>query len=305
MGANEIRAQEEPEMSVFPTKILLATDGSENARPATEAVTDLADRSQSELHVVHVWHDVPGFAHAFVKRELRRQGQEILDEQVQRIEASGGTVTQAHLRGGRTSDEIIKLSEELGVGLLVVGSRGLGTVQRILMGSHSEEIVHHARVPVLVVRRGESAWPPSRVIIGEDFSGDARKAGELAASIGALYGSRALLVYAHPKGEAAAQEEPRGAREQNEDRLESRADELGEILGSRPEILVSDDHPAAVLLEAAHQQTPPSLIAVGSRGIAGIRRTRLGSVSTKIVTASPGPVLVCPHVEQARGATQE
>jgi nucleotide-binding universal stress UspA family protein len=296
-------------MSVFPTKILLATDGSEDARRATEASADLAGKSGSELHVVHVWHDVPGFAHAFVKRELRRQGQEILDEQVQKIEASGGTVTRAHLRGGRTSDEVIELSEELGVGLLVVGSRGLGTVRRILIGSHSEEIVHHARVPVLVVRRGESAWPPSRVIIGEDFSDDARKAGELAASIGALYGSQVLLVYAHPDlpevppGEAreTVAQELRGAREQDEERLDSRADELGEILGSRPEIRVSDGYPAAVVLQAAHQETPPPLIAVGSRGIAGIRRTRLGSVSTKVVTASPGPVLVYPHVEQNRG----
>jgi nucleotide-binding universal stress UspA family protein len=296
-------------MSVFPTKILLATDGSEDARRATEAAADLAGKSGSELHVVHVWHDVPGFAHAFVKRELRRQGQEILDEQVQKIEASGGTVTQAHLRGGRTSDEVIELSEELGVGLLVVGSRGLGTVRRILIGSHSEEIVHHARVPVLVVRRGESAWPPSRVIIGEDFSGDARKAGELAASIGALYGSQVLLVYAHPdlpevpSGEAreTVAQELRGAREQDEERLEGRADELGEILGSRPEIRVSDGYPAAVVLRAAHQETPPPLIAVGSRGIAGIRRTRLGSVSTKVVTAAPGPVLVYPHVEQNQG----
>src|SRR3712207_5221443 len=156
-------------MSVFPTKILLATDGSEDARRATEAAADLAENSGSELHVVHVWHDVPGFAHAFVKRALRRQGQEILDEQVKKIEESGGTVARAHLRGGRTSDEVVELSEELGVGLLVVGSRGLGTVRRILMGSHSEEIVHNARVPILVVRRGESAWPPSRVIIGEDF----------------------------------------------------------------------------------------------------------------------------------------
>jgi nucleotide-binding universal stress UspA family protein len=296
-------------MSGFPTKMLLATDGSEDARRATEAAADLAGKSGSELHVVHVWHDVPGFAHAFVKRELRRQGQEILDEQVQKIEASGGTVTRAHLRGGRTSDEVIKLSEELGVGLLVVGSRGLGTVRRILIGSHSEEIVHHARVPVLVVRRGESAWPPSRVIIGEDFSDDARKAGELAASIGALYGSQVLLVYAHPDlpevppGEAreTVAQELRGAREQDEERLEGRADELGEILGSRPEIRVSDGYPAAVVLQAAHQETPPPLIAVGSRGIAGIRRTRLGSVSTKVVTASPGPVLVYPHVEQNRG----
>jgi nucleotide-binding universal stress UspA family protein len=296
-------------MSVFPTKILLATDGSEDARQATEAAVDLAGKSGSELHVVHVWHDVPGFAHAFVKRELRRQGQEILDEQVQKIEASGGTVTRAHLRGGRTSNEVIELSEELGVGLLVVGSRGLGTVRRILIGSHSEEIVHHARVPILVVRRGERAWPPSRVIIGEDFSDDATKAGELAASIGALYGSQVLLVYAHPDlpevppGEAreTVAQELRGVREQDEERLEGRADELGEILGSRPEIRVSDGYPAAVVLQAAHEETPPPLIAVGSRGIAGIRRTRLGSVSTKVVTASPGPVLVYPHVEQNRG----
>jgi nucleotide-binding universal stress UspA family protein len=258
-------------MSVFPTKILLATDGSEDARRATEAAADLAGKSGSELHVVHVWHDVPGFAHAFVKRELRRQGQEILDGQVQKIEASGGTVTRAHLRGGRTSDEVIELSEELGVGLLVVGSRGLGTVRRILIGSHSEEIVHHALVPVLVVRRG----------------------------------SQVLLVYAHPDlpevppGEAreAMAQELRGAREQDEERLEGRADELGEILGSRPEILVSDGYPAAVVLQAAHQETPPPLIAVGSRGIAGIRRTRLGSVSTKVVTAARGPVLVYPHVD--------
>jgi len=292
-------------MSAFPTKILLATDGSEDASRATEAVVDLANRSKSELHVAHVWHDVPGFAHAFVKRELKRQGQEILDEQVRRIEESGCAVTQAHLRGGRTSDEILKLSEELAVGLLVLGSRGLGTVRRILMGSHSEEIVHRARVPVLVIRRGESAWPPARVIIAEDFSDDAKKAGELAASLGALYGSQVLLVYAHPDlpevppGEArdAAAEALSDMRGRDEDRLEARAKELGGILGSRPEIKVSDGYPAAVILEAAQRESKPPLTAVGSRGLAGLRRTRLGSVSTKIVTAAPGPVLVSPHVE--------
>src|ERR671917_380741 len=182
-------------MSVFPTKILLATDGSEAASQATEAATDLAGKSGSELHVVHVWHDVPGFAHGFVKRELRRQGQETLDEQVERIEGSGGTVTQAHLRGGRTS----------------------------------EEIVGYARVPVLVVRRGDGAWPPERVIIGEDFSDDARKAGDLAASIGGLYGSRALLINAG---------EHRG--EEDEERLRGRAGELEGILGSPPEASFSD-----------------------------------------------------------------
>ena len=275
---------------MFPTKILLATDGSEYAIRATEAAADLAGKSGSELHVVHVWQDVPGFAHAFVKRELKRQGQEILDEQVKEIEGAGGTVTQAHLRGGRTSDEVIELSDELEVGLLVVGSRGLGAVRRILVGSHSEEIVHHARVPVMVVRGGEGAWPPTRIIIGEDLSEDARRAGELAASIGRLYGSRAVLVSTH--------QGPPDAREREEERLGERADELGAVLESRPEIRVSDGNPAAVILEVAQRETPPPLIAVGSRGRAGIRRTRLGSASTRIVTAAPGPVLVCPHVKR-------
>jgi nucleotide-binding universal stress UspA family protein len=300
-----VEAQKESEMSVFPTKILLATDGSEDAVQATEAASDLAGKSGSELHIVHVWHDVPGpYRRGFVKRELRRQGQEILDQQVQNIESIGGTVAQAHLRGGRTSDEVIELSEELGVGLLVVGSRGMGTVRRILIGSHSEEIVHHAHVPVLVVRRGHSAWPPSRVVIGEDFSDHAKKAGELAANIAGLYGSQVTLLYAHPDlpevppGEArdAAVQELGGIRGRDEERLESRADQLKEMAGTRPEVRVSDDYPASVILQAT-QETPPPLVAVGSRGLAGLTRTRLGSVSTKVVTAALGPVLVVPHVE--------
>jgi nucleotide-binding universal stress UspA family protein len=290
-------------MSAFPTRILLATDGSEDAVRATEAATDLAQRSGAEFHVVHVWHDVPGFAHDFVKRELKRQGQEILDEQVEKIRAAGGEVTQAHLRGGRTSNEVIKLTEEIDAGLLIVGSRGLGTVQRILMGSQSEEIVHHAQVPVLVLRSGEGVWPPKRFVVGEDFSDDARRAGDLAASIGGLYDSGGLLVYSHPDLPEVPPGETRSTvrelvdmRDRDHRMLEERASELENILGSRPEIRVADGYPANVLLEASEEEWP-SLVVVGSRGLAGIMRTRLGSVSTKVVTASRGPVLVCPHVE--------
>jgi nucleotide-binding universal stress UspA family protein len=290
-------------MSAFPTKILLATDGSEDAVQATEAAADLASKSGSELHVVHVWHDVPSpYAHAFVKRELRSQGQEILDEQVRKIESAGVSVAGAHLKGGRTSDEVIKLSDALEVGLLVVGSRGLGTVRRILMGSHSEEIVHHAHVPVLVMRRGRGVWPPTHVIIGEDFSDDAKRAGELAASIGRLYESQVLLIHAIPDLPEVPPGETRSAIEDLHDgreeksRLESRAGDLEAILGSRPQVKMTGGYPAAVILDTAQREEEPPLISVGSRGIAGIRRTRLGSVSTKIVTAAPGPVLVCPHV---------
>jgi len=59
-------------MNRFPTKILLATDGSENTARAKEAAVDIAKRSDSELHVVHVWHDVhSAHAQAWVRRELQ------------------------------------------------------------------------------------------------------------------------------------------------------------------------------------------------------------------------------------------
>ena len=147
-------------MNGFPNKILLATDGSEDATLAARAAIELSNRTASELHVVHVWHDVPTpHLHSFVRAQLRQEAEEVLQRQVERIEQAGGTVAEAHLREGRTIDEILDLSEELEVGLLIVGSRGLGGVGRILLGSVSEGIIHHARRPVLVVRGGQEAWP--------------------------------------------------------------------------------------------------------------------------------------------------
>jgi nucleotide-binding universal stress UspA family protein len=294
---------EESRMGVLPERVLLATDGSEDAERATVAALDLAGRSGAELHVVHVWHDVRGFAREYVKSELRRRGQEVLDGEVEKIRAAGGEVARAHLRGGRTSNQVIMLGMEIGAGLLVVGSRGLGTVRRILMGSQSEEIVHHAQVPVLVLGGADGSWPPQRILIGEDFSDDARKAGELAAAIGKLYGAGGLVVYSHPDLPEIPLGETRSAvrnlvdmRERDVKMLDDRARELEQFLGGKPEVRLSGDYPAKVLLDAS-QEVRPTLIAVGSRGRAGIARTRLGSVSTKVVTAAHGPVLVYPHVD--------
>jgi len=48
--------------------------------------------------------------------------------------------------------EVVSLAEEIGAGLVVLGSRGRGGIRRALMGSVSDSVVHHSHCPVLVVR---------------------------------------------------------------------------------------------------------------------------------------------------------
>ena len=147
-------------MSIFPTTILLATDGSLDAALALETAVDLANTTNSELHVVTAARGYPAYDIRIeeVAEQLRQEAQEVLDEQVRRVEEVGGTVQEAHVRvGARRSDEIVKVAEEIRAGLIVMGSRGLGGVRRTLMGSVSDAVVRHAHCPVLIVRRHEDA----------------------------------------------------------------------------------------------------------------------------------------------------
>ena len=141
-------------MSIFPTKVLLATDGSAEARLAATTAADLAKSTDSELHVVHVGELRPTFLAQTEEEpaELRREARRRLDEEVRRVEEAGGNVEEAHLRQGRADEEITALAESLGIGLIVMGSRGRGRIRRALMGSVSDSVVRHAHCPVTIVR---------------------------------------------------------------------------------------------------------------------------------------------------------
>lgn len=141
-------------MSIFPTKILLATDGSAEAQLAATTAADLLESTESELHVVYVGELRPTFLAQteLEPAELERESQRLLDEQVRKVEEAGGTVKEAYLRLGRADEEIVDLADSLGIGLIVMGSRGRGRIRRALMGSVSESVVRHAHCPVTIVR---------------------------------------------------------------------------------------------------------------------------------------------------------
>ena len=147
-------------MSTFPTRILLATDGSEEAELAVLRAVELAEATDSELHVVHVG-VVPTFLKSYpgtlgyertLYEQIEEESRELLRKESWRVKVAGGTVAGAHLRMGAVALEIVALAEELQADLIVMGSRGLGAVRRALMGSVSDSVVRHAHCPVLVVR---------------------------------------------------------------------------------------------------------------------------------------------------------
>jgi nucleotide-binding universal stress UspA family protein len=144
-------------MSSFPTRVLLATDGSKDGELATTTAVDLANSTNCELHIVYVeqavyvpggasyWSGVPS---GYLEQQARKQ----LGAEVEKVRSAGGEVAEAHLRIGTAAREIVALAEDIEAGLIVRGSRGLGGIRGALMGSVSEAVVKHAHCPVLVVR---------------------------------------------------------------------------------------------------------------------------------------------------------
>ena len=152
-------------MSIFPTTILMATDGSEEAQLAAKTAADLAKSTNSELHLIYVgympsiFYESPGTM--ALDRDLQSRMEERAEEaartklrqQVQKIKDVGIEVAGIHTRVGFPDAEIVGLADKLSAGLIVVGSRGLGPLRRALMGSVSDSVVRHAHCPVLVVRQ--------------------------------------------------------------------------------------------------------------------------------------------------------
>ncbi len=148
-------------MSVFPTTILLATDGSDEAKQATQAATELSRETGSEVHLIYVL-PTPAqlIGHHLYSDDVResliggaeRDAETFLKEQAEKIGSDGGKVAETHLRSGDPDKEILRAADALGAGLIVIGSRGLGAIPRMLIGSVSDSVVRHAHCPVLVVR---------------------------------------------------------------------------------------------------------------------------------------------------------
>jgi nucleotide-binding universal stress UspA family protein len=146
--------------SIFPTRILLATDGSSEASLAEDAAVELSNGTGSELHVAHVVRTTPEFPYPRSLAKERSEaivewrklgGLKLLEDRVRRIEDLGGGVVASHYKEGDSEKEVIRLGEELDAGLIVIGGHRRLWFERIFRSGFSENVLRRAKRPVLVV----------------------------------------------------------------------------------------------------------------------------------------------------------
>lgn len=154
---------------MFPTEILLATNGSPEAVVAEEAAVELAVGTGSALHVVFVVNTIPQlpYPHATARERSKAileakklAGLRLLDNRVRRIRELGGEVAASHYREGSPDKEVAGLGKELDVGLIVTGGCRRPRFERIFGRGFSERLLRRADRPVLAVgdmsKRGQT-----------------------------------------------------------------------------------------------------------------------------------------------------
>ena len=132
--------------------ILVAVDGSQYARAALDLAVDLAQRYQASLCVLHAFPHVsdllgtPQYESLLVARSMI--GQQLLESAQTQV---GDTVVVAtQLIEGPPAPAILRVAEEEGCDLIVLGSRGHGQIAGILLGSVSSTVAQRAHCPVLI-----------------------------------------------------------------------------------------------------------------------------------------------------------
>jgi nucleotide-binding universal stress UspA family protein len=134
-------------------RIVVGVDGSPPSERALDWAIDEAQRTAASLHLVAAWMFPMALGYAFTTtvNEVRQSAQDVVDRAVAHVTEVAGDVTVS----GETSEQLpapALIAAAKDADLLVVGSRGLGGFEGLLIGSVSQYCTRHATCSVVVVR---------------------------------------------------------------------------------------------------------------------------------------------------------
>lgn len=137
-------------------KILLAVDGSDHAMNAARTASSLAKAMNAKtLRIVYVYDPIPPYLGEPNMQEVITarldESKKILQKAQDAVGEIPGVIETEHLEGS-PAEAIIEVAKIRGSDVIVMGSRGLGKLAGLVLGSTSQKVVSHAPCPVLIVR---------------------------------------------------------------------------------------------------------------------------------------------------------
>jgi nucleotide-binding universal stress UspA family protein len=186
--------------------ILFATDFSPEAEKAGRFVTGIAKHSSARVLVLHV-RDPSGVLHmpdgGIAVEMTLREAEQRLALTVAQLRAESIEAEASLSEAKHTAKVIFDLAGERASDLIVIGTRGLGALGRLALGSVAQQLIHEAECPVLSVGPHVKGPQPEqkfqRIVCATDFSEDAAAAVEFALSFTQSYGAHMFLCHVLPK----------------------------------------------------------------------------------------------------------
>ena len=282
-------------------RVVVGLDGSPTATAATRWAAQVAERSGWTVQAIWAWQypaatilpigraDLPNPEE--VERRLGEQARELLEETLGDL---AERVTLQFRRGPAAAALLHAVGD--GARMAVVGSRGLGGFEGMLLGSVSRQLVEHAPCPVTILRDEHAVGGEGvgHVVVGIDGSTGAGRAmayaGELARAVGA---DLTVASAVSPSDLVQAnQEQPHAGLDEHRKRVWEWTEPLRES-GIEHDLAVVDGDARTALLDLAGERGA-DLLVVGSRGLGPVGKLLLGSVASSLVKHARLPVTVVP-----------
>jgi nucleotide-binding universal stress UspA family protein len=287
-------------------RVLLATDGSEDARAAVAWLGALPLPADTELRVITAVSVPPSALDIPTVRDFQaslRDEAHRLAEQARAALAPRCPGISAHVGEGDPREVILRATEEWPADLVVLGARGLGAVAGFLLGSVSLGVARHARASVLVVKAG-GAVPPRGALVALDGSANAAAAAAFLARLplDPTFTVRLLGVVERPRAPATTpafaakmirQAIAQIVAERRTEIERAQATAAAALAGAvkRVEQQVVVGRPIDEIVGAA-ARPDVDLVVVGARGLGALQRVLLGSVSEGVLRHVHRPVLI-------------
>jgi nucleotide-binding universal stress UspA family protein len=287
--------------------ILVPRDFSSVSDRALRHAFDLAARTDATLHLLHadVLHEIKD------RTPDRPSPADGVDALRDRLTEEGATeaaldavsIVEATRRDVSPGPAILNYAEDEDIDLIAMGTHGRRGASRILLGSVAEEVVRHARQPVLTVRGAEDGRTPTpgsmdRILVPVDFSDYAREALRHAHEWAALYGAQIDVLHVvvddlHPAFYQGGVGSIYDVTPDLDDKVRAKLEDFAEaVLGSTDGVeahVRTGSAPPAITKFV--EEKAVDLVALSTHGRTGMERFLLGSVAEKVVRHVACPVL--------------